>query len=408
MKRRVEDLAVLGGPRAFPQPLHVGRPGIGDRASLHRRLDEILDRRWLSNGGPCVAELERRVAELTGVRHCLAMASGTTALEIAFRACGLSGEVIVPAFTFVASAHALSWLGLEPVFCDIDEGTHNLDPARVEALIGPRTSAILAVHLWGRPAPVAALAEIARRHGLRLLLDAAHAFGCGAEGRMIGGFGDAEVLSFHATKLVTTGEGGAVLTNDDALAGRLRALRNFGFHDIDDVRALGINGKMSELQAALGLASLDAMAGLLAAGRRNHHAYREGLEGVPGLRLLAYDEAEPCNFQYVVLEVDAEAAGLTRDQLVRLLLAEGVIARRYFFPGCHRMEPYRSRDPGAGRRLPATERVAARVLQLPTGEAVAAATVAEVAAILRLAVGHAEAVRTRLGPIDPQRVYEGL
>lgn len=407
MKRTLEDLALFGGRCAFPQRLHVGRPNIGDRERLRQRFDDLLDRRWLTNGGPYVAEFERRIAEVTGAQHCIAMANGTLALEIAIRACDLVGEVIVPAFTFVATAHVLQWQGIKPIFCDIDAATLNLDAGMVEALIGPRTTGILAVHLWGRPAPIAALAEIARRHGLRLLFDAAHALGCSAQGRMIGGFGDAEVLSFHATKFVNAFEGGAVLTNNLELATRVRQMRNFGFVDYDDVRSLGTNGKLSEIQAAMGLTSLESIDAIVAVNRRNYHAYRLLLQELPGLELVTYDETERCNYQYVVLEVDA-AAGLERDQLVRLLVSEGVIARRYFYPGCHRMEPYRSSDPEAGIRLPVTERAAARVLLLPTGTAVDVETIAEIGSILRIATEHAGAVRARIGRLDPLRVYEHM
>jgi dTDP-4-amino-4,6-dideoxygalactose transaminase len=407
VKRTFEDLAVFGGPCAFPQRLHVGRPNVGDRERLRQRFDDILDRRWLSNDGRYVAEFERRVAELTGVRHCIAMASGTTALEIAIRACDLSGEVIVPSFTFIATAHALEWQGITPVFCDIDETTFNIDPDRIETLVGPRTTGILAVHLWGRPAPVAALTEIARRRGLRLLFDAAHALGCSLRGRMVGGFGDAEVFSFHATKFVNSFEGGALVTNDDALAARVRQMKNFGFVDYDDVRSAGTNGKMSEIQAAMGLTSLESLDAFVEVNRRNYHAYRRQLRNLPGIRLLPYDKTDRCNYQYVVLEVDATAAGLTRDELVRVLLTEGVLARRYFYPGCHRMEPYRSREPEASLRLPVTGRVAARVLVLPTGSAVDEETIAGVAGLLRFALDHAPAVRSRVGRLQPDRIYEG-
>ncbi|HLB83912.1 MAG TPA: aminotransferase class I/II-fold pyridoxal phosphate-dependent enzyme, partial [Steroidobacteraceae bacterium] len=227
-KERVEDLAIAGGPPAFRESLHVGRPNIGDRARLLERINDLLDRRWLTNDGRYVRELEAELARRIGVRHCLAVCNATLGLQLAARALDLSGEVIVPAFTFVATAHALQWLGIAPVFADIDPRTHNIDPAHVEALVNERTTGILGVHLWGRACDVRALAAIARRHRLRLLFDAAHAFGCSHDGRSLGSFGDAEVLSFHATKYVNSFEGGAVTTDDDTLAARVRAMRNFG------------------------------------------------------------------------------------------------------------------------------------------------------------------------------------
>src|SRR6185369_4193577 len=224
MKRTKADLAVLGGPREFAEPLHVGRPNIGDRGRLLSLINDMLDRRWLTNQGPLVQEFERRVAEHVGVEHCVAMCNGTVALEIAIRALGLTGEVILPSFTFIATAHALQWQEITPVFCDIDPHTHRLDPNRVESMITPRTSGIIGVHVWGRPCDVDALTEIAERRKLTLLFDAAHAFSSSRNGTMVGGFGAAEVFSFHATKFLNTGEGGAVVTNDDDLAQRMRLM----------------------------------------------------------------------------------------------------------------------------------------------------------------------------------------
>ena len=258
-KRSLSELAIFGGSPAFDETLHVGRPNIGDRARLLARIDDMLDRRWLTNRGPFVQELETKLAALLGVRHVVAICNGTVALEIAARALGLTGEVIVPAFTFVATAHALQWQEITPVFCDVDPATHLLDPARVEAMITPRTSGIVGVHVWGQACNVEALAEIAQRRGLRLIYDAAHAFACSHGGQMIGNFGDAEVFSFHGTKFFNTFEGGAVATNDDDLAQRIRLMTNFGFTGFDTVVTIGINGKMSEVSAAMGLTGLESL-----------------------------------------------------------------------------------------------------------------------------------------------------
>lgn len=390
------DLAIFGGTPAFAEPLHVGRPNVGDRERLHARIDEMLDRRWLSNNGPFVRELEQRIAEMVGVRHCIAMCNATIALEIAIRAAGLTGEVIVPSFTFVATAHALQWQEVTPVFCDVDPETHNLDPARVEALITPRTTGVIGVHVWGRPCAVDRLAEIADRRGLSLLFDAAHAFGCSHGGRMIGGFGLAEVFSFHATKFLNTFEGGAVVTNDDDLARRIRLMKNFGFAGYDSVIYIGTNGKMTEATAAMGLTSLESMESFVDVNRRNYRAYQAELAGARGLRMVAYDEAERCNYQYIVVEVDGDTLGLSRDALVQVLHAENVLARRYFFPGCHQMEPYRSYFPHAGLLLPETARIAERVLILPTGTAVGCPEIERIAAIVRLCAARGGEVTRRL------------
>ncbi|HEX5447571.1 MAG TPA: DegT/DnrJ/EryC1/StrS family aminotransferase [Pirellulales bacterium] len=399
MKHHIDELAIFGGQPAFTQPLHVGRPNLGDRQRLISRIDELLDRRWLTNDGPLVQEFERRLVEFTGAKHCIATCNGTVALELAARATEIAGavnegEVIVPAFTFVATAHALRWLGLRPVFCDIEPMGHTIDPERVEGLITPRTRAIVGVHLWGRPCHIDPLQEIAERHGLTLLFDAAHAFGCTWRGGPIGGFGKAEIFSFHATKFVNAFEGGAIATNDDALAAKLRLMRNFGFAGYDQVVSLGVNGKMSEVSAAMGLTSLESCHEFIAVNRRNHEQYRHELSGIAGLTMLVYDPGEQSNYQYVVAEVDAEAAGLSRDDLVEVLWAENVLARRYFFPGCHRMEPYLSTSEPP--HLPVTDRVAGSILLLPTGTTIGPAEITEICAIIRTAVSGAERVQSKL------------
>lgn len=367
--RSPADLAVNGAPPAFAAPLHVGRPNIGDRAAFLRLAGEMLDRRWLSNNGPLVEEFEARLAARLGVRHCIAVCNGTIGLEIAIRALGLTGEVIVPSYTFVATAHALQWQGITPVFADIDPATHNLDPQSVRAMITPRTTGIVGVHLWGRAAPVDALAAIAGEHGLKLLFDAAHAFGCSLRGRPVGGFGAAEVFSFHATKFFNTFEGGAIATDDAALAQKMRLMRNFGFAGFDNVVHEGTNGKMVEICAAMGLVNLDGIDAVVETNRRNYDAYREAVAPLPGLSILAYDEAEANNFQYVVMEVGPDCP-VSRDEIVAALHAENVLARRYFWPGIHRMMPYRDLYPHAGNALPNTLAVSDRVIVLPTGTAV--------------------------------------
>lgn len=363
--RSVKDLAMHGALPAFAYPLHVGRPNIGDKSKFLALAGDLLDRRWLTNNGPLVLELEHRVAALHQVRHCVAMCNGTIALEIAIRALGLKGEVIVPSYTFIATAHSLSWQGITPVFADIDPATHTLDPDAVRRMITPRTSGVIGVHLWGRPARISELQAIADEHGLRLLFDAAHAFGCSSAGTPIGNFGRCEVLSFHATKVFNTFEGGAVLTNDDALAEKMRLMRNFGFAGFDKVVHPGTNGKMPEINAAMGIVNLEAFPQFVHANRLCHAEYLCQLRDIPGISLLEYDDRDDPNYQYVVVEV--EAGESMRDQLVAALHAEGVLARKYFWPGCHQMEPYRSDYPHSHLLLQHSQQVAARVIVLPTG-----------------------------------------
>ena len=389
-------LAIFGDAPAFSEPLHVGRPNIGDRERLLARINSLLDRRWLSNNGPYVQELEQRLAEFIGVRHCIAMCNATIALEIVIRALGLKDEVIVPSFTFIATAHALQWQEITPVFCDIDPLTHNLDPERVVQALTPRTTGIIGVHVWGRPCNVEALSEIARSHRLKLVFDSAHALGCSHKGTMIGCFGDAEIFSFHATKFVNSFEGGAVVTNDDELARKIRLMKNFGFAGYDNVVSIGTNGKMSEVSAAMGLGSLESFDVFINSNRNNYDEYQRNLAGIPGLMLVSYDKSEKCNYQYVVVEVDELRTGLSRNQLMEVLWAENVLARRYFYPGCHRMEPYRSTLPQAGRLLPVTEELVQRVLVLPTGTAVSADDITKICDIIRTVVSNHSLVRTKL------------
>jgi len=379
--RSSRDLAINGAAPMFAEPIHVGRPNIGDHRRFLERAGDVLDRRWLSNNGPVLLEFERRIAAFLGVRHCVAMCNGTIALEIATRALDLKGEVIVPSYTFIATAHALQWQEITPIFADIDPATHNLDPEAVRRMITPRTTGIIGVHLWGRPAPVDALAAVAREHSLQLMFDASHGFGCTTAGVPLGNFGQCEVFSFHATKFFNTFEGGAVVTNSDPLAEKMRLMRNFGFLDYDQVVYPGTNGKMTEIAAAMGLTNLEALDEFVGHNRRNYERYRAHIGQLRGVRLLAYDESERNNFQYIVIEIGPEFP-VARDRIVEVLHAENVLARRYFWPGCHNMQPYRAYYPNAGLVLPNTIAVAERVVVLPTGSAIGATEIDGICAVI--------------------------
>lgn len=366
--------------------LHVGCPNIGDRIRFLERVEAMLERRLFSNNGPYVQEFEAAIAEQLNVRNCVCVCNATIGLEIAIHSLGIQGEIIVPAFTFVATAHAPKWIGLKPVFVDSDPVSHNIDVEKIENLISEKTSAILATHVWGRPCAIAELENLAKRHKLRLIFDAAHAFGCSYKGRMIGGFGDAEVFSFHATKFVNSFEGGAITTNDDELAKTLRLSTNFGFSGFDNVVQLGTNGKMTEVCAAMGLTSLESIHSIVAKNRENYECYAAGLAGIRGLSLVRYDDREKVNYQYVVIEVDELTAGISRDQIVARLHEQNILARKYFWPGCHQMEPYRSGSAYSNHGLLQTESIASRVIVLPTGQTVDLAAVREICRIIREAM----------------------
>lgn len=396
LKSKINDLAIQSGIPAFAEPIHVGRPNIGSHAVFLERMRDTLQRRWLTNGGPMVTEFEERLQNYLQVRNVICITNATVALELVIRALGLRGEVIVPSFTFVATAHALQWQEITPVFCDVASDSHHIDPEQIEALITPRTTGIIGVHVWGIPCRHAELQAIADRRGLTLLYDAAHAFGCTLGGEMIGAFGAAEVFSFHATKFFNSFEGGAIATNDDELAERIRLMRNFGFKGYDSVEHIGTNGKMTEASAAMGLTNLDSVDEFLAANRQNYSLYSQLLKGLPGCKLIRYSDDEQKNWQYVVLEIDADEAGIDRDSILKVLHAENILARRYFYPGCHQMEPYRSLYPYSVYRLPQTERLVSRVLVLPTGTAIGRQEIEAIGSIIRLVLQHPRECRNLL------------
>ena len=345
--------------------LHVGAPNIGDRELFDRLVDGIFERRWFTNGGEVEKEFEAKLCDFLGVKHCIPVCNATIGLQLACHALELTGEVIVPAFTFVATPHAVRWEGLNPVFADIDRATHTICPKSVESLISDQTSAILGVHVWGQHCDTAALDAIASKHGLKLMYDAAHAFACGQDGTMIGNFGQCEVFSFHATKFFNTFEGGAIATNDDELAAKIRLMKNFGFSGPDSVIHLGTNAKMSEISAAMGLSVFAKLDEILAHNKKNYQQYKERLSGINGIRMFSYDQLSHANCQYIVLEIDDQQFGMSRDQLHQQLQTANIRARRYFYPGCHEMEPYRSHSRIAPKQLSKTESLCKKVLCLP-------------------------------------------
>ncbi len=355
-------------------------------------VDQIWASGILSNNGPFVERLEARIAEATGARHAVAVCNATLGLQLVARALELEGEIILPAFTFVATAHAFRWEGLKPVFCDVCPEFHTLDPERAAGHLSEETVAIAAVHLWGNSAAAGELSTLAESNGLHLIFDAAHALGCAGPMTM----GDAHVFSLHATKIASGFEGGVVTTNSDLLAHRLRALRNFGFAGYDDVRALGTNAKMSEISAAMALCSMDGIAETLDANRRNDRLYREAFGDLEGIRLFAPRCAQSSNFQYLVAQIDESAFGIGRDALMAALWAEGVRARRYFFPGCHWSEPYRWECPDAPDHLPVTERLCREVLVFPTGPNVSPEAIEAIGDVVRVA----QAASRRLAEAD--------
>ena len=343
--------------------LHVGRPNIPNKEKILSKLSEVLDNKWLTNNGSMVQELEHKIQQYLGIKHCICVCNATIGLEILQRALDLKGEVIIPSFTFIATANSLRWQKIRPVFCDIQSDSHLIDPDRIEELITEKTSAILAVPIWGQPCDYPALEKIAKRYSLKLIFDSAHAFGCKAGEKLIGGFGDAEVFSFHATKVFSTGEGGAITTNSDELAKKLRFMRNFGFDGFDKTVCLGTNAKMSEFAAAYGLSALEELQSVIDHNAEIYQGYIKRFSQIDEVNFLKYSQQNYSNHQYSVAHVPADF----RDNLVHHFHENDILVRRYFHPGCHRLEPYKS-DPSYNKaRLPNTEKVASKILVFPTG-----------------------------------------
>jgi len=392
------ELAILGAAPAFEQSLPVGQLYFPEWSAYEAAMRGIFERQYYTNQGPLTQQLEQVLQERLGVRHAICVTNATIGLLMAADALGLRGKVITPAFSFIATSQSLTWAGLEPLFCDVDPLTHQLDPARVEELLKDNdVSAILAVNLWGDVCAHDRLLQLAERRGVPLYYDSAHAFGCAVQGRSVGNFGDLEVFSFHATKVLSAAEGGCVCTNNDELAARLRNIRSsYGAgHPVHVSRTA--NGRMSEAQAAIALLSLDNFAQTLERNRDIFSAYRDALAGLPGLRLIEPQAVSVTNYQYVVCEIDAECFGLSRDELQAVLRAENVLARRYFYPGIHRCTPYDERYPQVAERLPVTEALCTKVLQLPIGQPIDVTGARLIGQIVRTAQEQAASIRRNMG-----------
>ncbi|MBW2697986.1 MAG: DegT/DnrJ/EryC1/StrS family aminotransferase [Deltaproteobacteria bacterium] len=357
--------AILGGKSVFEEEIFVTRPIIPDREAYWLAASEIFDSAWLTNNGPTLLKLEESLMRRLDVAFCSSFSSGTAALLTALRALDLRQQVITTPFTFPATVHCIEWNGLEPVFCDIDPETYNLDPARVAEAIGSETSALLPVHVFGNPCDVEAFAALREKFDLKLIYDAAHAFGVRIGDRSIGTFGDVSALSFHATKVFHTAEGGALVSGDSRLLEQIRLLRNFGIVDENKVSGIGLNGKLSELHAALGLQTLKKIDQETASRRDRVARYVERFQAIEGLRLQRFHPGTERNYFNFTLQVDTSSFGLSRDQVHRALRAEKIVSRKYFSPLCSDNECYRHLPSALPENLPVATRLAGRILSLP-------------------------------------------
>jgi len=357
----VRESRLEGGP-VFDARVNLVRPVLPSFAEMASGIEEIL-RSGMVTKGRHLAEFEEAVARHLGVKHAAAVSSCTTGLMLTYRGLDLTGEAVVPSFTFMATVSALVWAGLRPAFADVDRGTTTLDPASAEEAITPRTSAIVATHNFGNPADCEALQAIADRHNLKLVFDAAHGFGSLYQGEPVGPQGNAQVYSLSPTKLLIAGEGGIVATNDDELANKVRTGREYGNSGNYDSAFAGFNARMSELNAVMGIHSLRNLEA--AARRRNEVAslYHQELGRLPGIGFQEVRQGDRNSYKDFSITVDPEGFGMTRDDLAAALAAENVDTRKYYDPPVHRQTAYRQYD--SGRPLPNTEWLAGHSLSLP-------------------------------------------
>lgn len=344
--------------------IYVTQPDMPPLDEFVVYLQKIWDNKILTNGGPFHQQLERELCEYLGVNHICLFTNGTIALVTALQALRVTGEVITTPYSFVATAHSLLWNGIRPVFVDVDRKTLNLDPSKIEASITPQTTAIMPVHCYGRPCDVDAIQKIADNYNLKIIYDAAHAFGVKDKNGSILKYGDLSVLSFHATKVFNTFEGGAIICPDAKTKHRIDQLKNFGFVDEVTVVAPGINGKMSEINAAFGCLQLKHIDVALARRKVVDSLYREGLSGLKGIECLGATTETSANHSYFPILVGPEFA-ISRDDLYQRLKDNGIYARRYFYPLISDFPMYRSMTSAQRQNLPVAADASARVLCLP-------------------------------------------
>lgn len=352
-------------PLAFDQPVYVTRPVLPPLSEYSQSLESVWRSGFLTNGGSQHQALEQALCDYLQTPCLSLFNNGTLALLVACQALQVKGEVVTTPFTFAATPHVLAWNKATPVFADIDPETLCIDPASIESLIGPQTSAILGVHVYGMPCDVQAIASLARPRQLKVIYDGAHAFGTQLDGQPIVAHGDATMLSFHATKLFHSAEGGALCMADPDLKRQIDLLKNFGIKNEEEVLLPGINGKMNELQATLGLLVLQHVEAEKQRRERLRTVYDERLSALAGVRLLRVPANASDSQQYLVIRVQAEEAGCSRDELHLRLKRFNIITRKYFYPLCSDYDCYRHLPSADPRRLPNAHRVASEVLSLP-------------------------------------------
>ena len=350
---------------AFPKPIYITRPLLPDTKELKKLVDEIWESNQLTNNGRMAQKLEKELAEYLNVKHLSLFSNGTVALLLACKVLRLSGEVITTPFTFAATTHALSWSNIKPVFCDVEEGTFNIDPDRIEKLITPGTTGILPVHVFGNPCDVKKIDAIAKKYGLKVLYDAAHAFGVKVQGEPIGSFGDISMFSLHATKIYHTLEGGALTFNNPNYKEQADILKNFGIRSDENIMEPGLNGKLNEVQAAVGILVLKLVDEEIKRRKEVTKLYRQQLLNIEGIHFFEDIAGVTHNYPYFVIQVDKEKFGATRDELYERLKGYNIFSRKYFYPLCSQFQCYQDLPSAASRNLPVATEVTKKVLALP-------------------------------------------
>lgn len=351
--------------KPFSEPIYITRPIFPDLDEVRQKLQEIWDSQWLSNNGPQHQLFEKKIKEVLKVPNVSLFNNGTTALLIAIKSLGLSGEVITTPFTFPATPHCLSWNNITPVFCDIEDKTMNIDPEKIEQLITNKTTGILAVHVFGTPCDVTKIQKIADKHKLKVIYDAAHAFELEMSGVGIGNYGDISMFSFHPTKLFHTGEGGALAINNEKLKKKIDLLKNFGIKNEEEVEGIGINGKMNEIQAGLGLLILKSKEEERKKRKILFDTYVENLKNIEGISYLQNLPNIKNSYQYFVARIEEKRFGKTRNYVYEQFKKYNVFTRKYFFPLCSTYSHYRHLPSSRRSNLPVAYKVVEEVLSLP-------------------------------------------
>jgi dTDP-4-amino-4,6-dideoxygalactose transaminase len=400
-----KDFALFGAPPAFDKPIPFGQLYFPSAQRYEAAFRGIFERQYYTEYGPLNRELEQKLQQFLGVKHAICVTNETVALMMVANAMGLSGKVILPAFNHIAAAQSLRWAGLEPVFCDVDLSTHQLDIDQVHKLIDKDVNAILGANLWGGACNVKALTELAEEYGIQLYFDSTHAFGCAVDGVRIGNFGRAEVFSFHQSNILNATEGGCICTNDGELAAKLRVMRSSaGAGNVPATVNKTVNGRMSEAQCAIALMSLEDFSANQQNNEKLYQCYEANLAGIPGLHLVKPGGVSYSNYQNVVCQIDESAFGLPCDSLIALLKAENIGAQHCFYPD-NRGTPY-------SQELPNTNNLGVSCVLFPIGVLVAEESVARVCNILTTAqqasaticAQHSRDVALRMTRLDTKQI----